>query len=109
MLEPPIHWPFTATGRAASEIVLQKFRKDGVPESIESNWDSISDAIVDVLDFVRGKTFIQCDKAIPSYLALIPIVYARTTSKITGSKCAMSTASSSAHCLQERSAAPRTS
>lgn len=56
---------------------VEKFRKDGVRESIETNWESISAAILDVLDFVRGKTFIQCDKAIPSYLALIPIVYAR--------------------------------
>jgi hypothetical protein len=32
---------------------------------------------LDVLDFVRGKTFIQCDKGIPSYLALIPIIYTR--------------------------------
>jgi hypothetical protein len=29
------------------------------------------------LDFVRGKTFIQCDKALPSYLALIPLILLR--------------------------------
>lgn len=56
---------------------VEKFRKDTVRESIETNWSSISAAISDVLDFVREKTFIQCDKAIPSYLALIPIIYAR--------------------------------
>ncbi len=56
---------------------VDKFRKAGVRESIEANWGKISDAIRDVLDFVRGKTFIQSDKAIPSYLALIPLIYAR--------------------------------
>lgn len=56
---------------------VEKFRKEDVRDSIETNWDRISAAILDVLDFVRGKTFIQCDKAIPSYLALIPIIYAR--------------------------------
>lgn len=56
---------------------VQKFRKSGVRESIEQNWDKIADAIRDVLDFVRGKTFIQSDKALPSYLVLIPLIYCR--------------------------------
>jgi len=56
---------------------VEKFRKNHVREDIEGKWETISAAILDVLDFVRGKTFIQCDKAIPSYLALIPIIYAR--------------------------------
>jgi hypothetical protein len=38
-----------------------KFRKPGVREEIQEKWDAISDAVRDVLDFVRGKTFIQCD------------------------------------------------
>ncbi len=54
-----------------------KFRKPGVREKIEENWDRISKAVQDVLDFVRGKTFSQCDKAIPSYLVLIPLIYFR--------------------------------
>jgi len=54
-----------------------KFRKKGVRENIEKEWDNISKAIRDVLDFVQGKTFIRCDKAIPSYLVLIPMVYMR--------------------------------
>jgi uncharacterized protein with ParB-like and HNH nuclease domain len=54
-----------------------KFRKAGVREKIEKEWPRISEAIRDVLDFVRGKTFIQCDKAMPTYLVLIPLVYAR--------------------------------
>ena len=56
---------------------VDKFRKAGVREAIEQKWDGISASILDVLDFVRGKTFIHCDKAIPSYLALIPLIYAR--------------------------------
>jgi hypothetical protein len=56
---------------------VTKFRKPGIRERIESEWDAVSNAIKGVLDFVRGKTFIQTDKAIPSYLVLIPVIYAR--------------------------------
>lgn len=56
---------------------VSKFRKTGVREDIEAKWDSISAAIRDVADFVRSKTYIQCDKALSSYLALIPLVYVR--------------------------------
>lgn len=56
---------------------VEKFRKAGVRESVEAHWDEIAKAIQDVLDFVRGKTFIQCDKALPSYLVLIPLIYIR--------------------------------
>jgi hypothetical protein len=48
-----------------------------VREKIEAEWVNISNAIRDVLDFVRGKTFIRCDKALPSYLVLIPLVHVR--------------------------------
>lgn len=56
---------------------VEKFRKPGIREKIEESWVDIEDAIKDVLDFVRGKTFIQCDKALPSYLSLIPLIYVR--------------------------------
>lgn len=56
---------------------VEKFRKIGVREEIENQWDNISKAIQDVLDFVRGKTFLQCDKAMPTYLVLIPLIYVR--------------------------------
>lgn len=56
---------------------VKKFRKAGVREEIEKKWDQIAKAIQDVLDFVRGKTFLQCDKALPTYLVLIPLVYVR--------------------------------
>jgi len=56
---------------------VEKFRKAGVRENIETKWDDIEKAIQDVLDFVRGKTFIQCDKALPTYLVLIPLICVR--------------------------------
>lgn len=56
---------------------VTKFRTQGVRDEIEQRWDSIAGAIKDVLDFVVGKTFIRCDKAMPSYLVLIPLVYFR--------------------------------
>jgi hypothetical protein len=56
---------------------VEKFRKQGVREKIEEEWDNIANSVKDVLDFVRGRTFIQCHKALPSYLLLIPLVYLR--------------------------------
>jgi Protein of unknown function DUF262 len=56
---------------------VTKFRTEGVRRSIEEKWPKIASAIADVLDFVTGKTYIRCDKAIPSYLALIPLIYFR--------------------------------
>jgi uncharacterized protein with ParB-like and HNH nuclease domain len=56
---------------------ISKFRKPGVREEIETKWQDITKALKDVLDFVCGKTFIRCDKALPSYLVLVPLVYSR--------------------------------
>jgi hypothetical protein len=56
---------------------VDKFRKPGVRDAIEAQWDQIAKATMDVLDFVREKTFIRCDKALPSYLVLIPLIYLR--------------------------------
>ena len=56
---------------------VDKFRKPRVREDLEKKWDDIAKAIQDVLDFVRSKTYIQCDKALPTYLVLIPLVYIR--------------------------------
>ncbi len=36
-----------------------------------------TEALCYLLDFVRGKTFIKCDKALPVYLLLIPLIYMR--------------------------------
>jgi uncharacterized protein with ParB-like and HNH nuclease domain len=56
---------------------VDKFRRPGVRGEIESKWDQIASASRDVLDFVRNKTFIRSDKALPSYLVLIPLIYLR--------------------------------
>jgi uncharacterized protein with ParB-like and HNH nuclease domain len=56
---------------------VHKFRKNDVRENIENSWSDISNAIKDVIDFVREKTFIRCDKTLPSYLVLIPLIYVR--------------------------------
>ncbi len=44
---------------------------------MRTKWEDISKAIRDVIDFVRGKTFIRCEKAMPSNLVLIPLIYVR--------------------------------
>lgn len=56
---------------------VDKFRAPGVRDSIEECWDKIAAAISEVADFVQGSTFIRTDKALPSYLALIPLIYAQ--------------------------------
>ena len=56
---------------------VPKFRQPMVRATIEEHWGDVSAALQEVLDFVRGHTFIKCDKALPSYNALIPLVYLR--------------------------------
>ena len=56
---------------------VTKFRAHGVREDIEQKWDKIAAAVLDVLDYVKGKTFVKCDKALPSYNVLIPLIYFR--------------------------------
>lgn len=60
-----------------AQYEVSKFRKPGVREAIEQQWDDLSDSIRAMIDFVRSKTFIQCDKALPSSLALIPLIYVK--------------------------------
>lgn len=66
----------TLLDKGARYEEVAKFRVPGVRESIEERWDKIKVAIGEVADFVRGSTFISTDKALPSYLALIPLIYA---------------------------------
>ncbi|WP_373549317.1 DUF262 domain-containing protein [Haliscomenobacter sp.] len=56
---------------------VAKFRDGDTKQKIEENWERISNAIKDVKDFIKGRTFIQNDKALTSYLALIPLIYFR--------------------------------
>lgn len=56
---------------------IDKFRDTQTKELIEAKWEQISAAILDVQDYLYGKTFVRSDKAMPSYLALIPLIYFR--------------------------------
>lgn len=56
---------------------VTKFRHGTTKDEISTNWQAISAAISDVKDYLSGKTFIRSDKALPSYLGLIPIIYFR--------------------------------
>ncbi|MBN1872599.1 MAG: DUF262 domain-containing protein [Anaerolineae bacterium] len=56
---------------------VSKFRDGTTREEIIAKWGKISDAIKDVKDFLYGKTFLRSDRALPSYLTFIPIIYFR--------------------------------
>ena len=56
---------------------VEKFRTPEIRQLITDNWSSITDSIRFVRDFLSQKTFVRCDKALPSYLALIPLIYYR--------------------------------
>lgn len=66
----------TAIGKGARYDV-GKFRDGNTKESIINRWDELTAAIKDVKDFLYGKTFIRTDRAMPSYLGLIPLIYFR--------------------------------
>jgi len=56
---------------------VKKFRDEGTRQELIDKWEDISSAIRDVRDYLYGKTFIRTDKAMPSYLVLIPLIYFR--------------------------------
>jgi len=56
---------------------IEKFRRPEIRDGIIEDWENISAAILDVKDFVYGKTFLHTDKTMPSYLVLIPLIYMR--------------------------------
>jgi hypothetical protein len=56
---------------------VAKFRDGETRSQIIDGWEQIARAIKDVRDFLFGKTFLRTDKAIPSYLGLIPLIYFR--------------------------------
>lgn len=66
----------TLLGKGASYDV-SKFRDESTRQNIISNWDKIANAIKAVKDYLYEKTFIRSDKALPSYLCLIPLIYFR--------------------------------
>ncbi|MFA7347050.1 MAG: DUF262 domain-containing protein [Desulfurivibrionaceae bacterium] len=66
----------TVLGKGARYDV-GKFRDGTTKEEIINNWEKIAASIKAVRDFVVSKTYIRSDKALPSYLALIPLIYFR--------------------------------
>lgn len=56
---------------------IKKFRDPLIKEGIETQWQNISNAIRFVHDFIYENTFLKTDKTLPSYLSLIPLIYAR--------------------------------
>lgn len=54
---------------------VEKLRTKQLRERITREWDRITQSIRFVRDFLSEKTFVRCDKALPSYLALIPLIY----------------------------------
>jgi hypothetical protein len=56
---------------------VSKFRDAAARKALENHWSDVEAAIMDVQDYIYGKTFIKCDKALPSYVALIPLIYFR--------------------------------
>ncbi|MCM3322260.1 GmrSD restriction endonuclease domain-containing protein [Cytobacillus kochii] len=56
---------------------VSKFRDETTREAISDKWGDISNAIKDVKDFLYGKTYLRSDKALTSYLGLIPVIYFR--------------------------------
>lgn len=56
---------------------VQKFRNPAVREEFVQKWKALSDAIKAVRDFLYSSTSLRTDKAVPSYIALIPLVYFR--------------------------------
>ena len=66
----------TVLGKGA-RYEVDKFRDGKTKEEIISEWERIAAAIRDVRDWVIAKTYIRTGKAMPSYQALIPLIYFR--------------------------------
>jgi hypothetical protein len=66
----------TMLGKGA-RYEVGKFRDGNTREEIVEKWEDLTNAIKSVRDFVTSKTYIRSNKAIPSYLALIPLIYYR--------------------------------
>lgn len=54
---------------------VEKLRNDNIKQEISEKWEDIAKSIRFVRDLLVSKTFIRSDKALPSYNALIPIIY----------------------------------
>lgn len=54
-----------------------KFRDSSVRQDFVKHWEELSDCVKAARDFLTGKTFLRTDKAVPSYMSLIPLIYFR--------------------------------
>lgn len=66
----------TVLGKGA-RYEVSKFRDGETKEEIIAKWSALGDAVRAVRDLLVSKTYIRSDKAMPSYLALIPLIYYR--------------------------------
>jgi hypothetical protein len=66
----------TILGKGA-RYEVGKFRDGTTKEQIISKWDKLSQSIKAVRDLLVSKTYIRSGRAMPSYLALIPLIYYR--------------------------------
>jgi len=60
---------------AGAKYDVMKFRKEENLRKLQDNWEEIKKSIKEIKDFLCKYTFIRDDKALPSYLALIPLIY----------------------------------
>lgn len=60
---------------AGAKYDVMKFRKEKNLQELQNNWEKIKNSIKEIRDFLCKYTFIRDDKALPSYLALIPLIY----------------------------------
>ena len=60
---------------AGAKYDVMKFRKEENLKKMQQNWEEIKKSIKEIKDFLCKYTFIRDDKALPSYLALIPLIY----------------------------------
>ncbi len=66
----------TMLGKGA-RYEVGKFRDGRTKEEIIARWGDLAEAIKAVRDLLVSKTYIRSDHAMPSYLALIPLIYYR--------------------------------
>lgn len=60
-----------------AQYEVSKFRDETTRKEIIAKWGEISKAIRDVRDFLYQNTFLRTDRALSSYLFLIPLIYFR--------------------------------
>lgn len=60
---------------AGAKYDVMKLRKERNLRELRNNWEKIKHSISEIRDFLSKYTYIRDDKALPSYLALIPLIY----------------------------------